>query len=83
LFTYLWCSTRFRSLIISYIYINDLPLASDLSIELYADDAVLSMSDICIEKSTSNINDELKKIDYWMGINKLSINYTKTKYMFI
>jgi len=65
------------------IYINDLPLASDLSIKLFADDEVLLMSDICIEKLTSDINDELKKIDYWMGINKLFINYTKTKCMFI
>jgi len=36
------------------------------------------MSDICIEKLTSNINDELKKIDYWMGkkqaIHKLHKN---------
>jgi len=65
------------------MYINDLPLASDLSIKVFADDAVLSMSHICIEKLASNINDELKKIDYWMGIKQLSINYTKTKYIII
>jgi len=53
-----------------------------LSIKLFADDAVLSMSDFCIEKLTRNINDELKKIDYWMGINKLSINYTQKKQIY-
>jgi len=81
--TNLWCSTKiyFRSTIISYV--NGLPLVSNLSIKLFADDTVLSMSNSCINKLMHNINNELTKIDYWMRINKLSINYSKTKCMII
>jgi len=62
------------------IYVNDLPLASNLSIKLFADDTVLSMSNSCINKFMSNINNELTKIDYWMRINKLSITILRPNY---
>jgi len=36
-----------------------------------------------MENLNHNINEELTKINYWMKINKLSFNYTKTKFMII
>jgi len=55
------------------IYVNDLPLASNLVTKLFADDTVLTMSDSRIDKLMCKINNEWTKIDYWMRINKLSI----------
>jgi len=41
------------------------------------------MSDSHIDKLLCKVNNELTKIEYWMRINKLSINYIKTKFMII
>jgi len=41
------------------------------------------MSDFRIDKLICKINNELTKIDHWMRINKLSINYIKIKFMII
>ena len=60
------------------IYINDLPLASDLNTKLFADDAVLTLSDKCFKTLNTSVNCELRKIDDWKKINKLTINYDKT-----
>jgi len=56
------------------IYINDLAQASQLT-KLFADDTVLTLSDVNIKQF--NMNKELMKINHWMKINKLSLNYTK------
>ena len=75
------------------IYINDLPQASKaLHAILFADDTNLqgtmnifytfapkSKDDFTILSNI--INTELKKINEWLEINKLSINVDKTKYM--
>ena len=65
------------------IYINDLPLASNLNTKLFADDAVLTLSNKCLTTLNTSVNCELGKIDDWMKINKLTINYDKTKFMII
>ena len=61
------------------IYVNDLPMASNLDTKLFADDTVLTMLHQCLTTLRHDINEELRKIDNWMKINKLSINYAKTK----
>jgi len=63
------------------IYINDLPQASQLTVKLFADDTALTLSDVCIKQLNCNTNKhkELMKINHWMNINKLSLNYTKTQ----
>ena len=68
------------------IYINDFPLSSKrFHFIMYADDTTLSSTiDSFNEDSnksiTSEINNELSKINKWLKINKLSLNKSKTKY---
>ena len=63
------------------IYINDLPMVSDVfNMLTYADDTTLYCN---IDQNVSDevINNELSKVSQWLAANKLSINVTKTKYM--
>ena len=63
------------------IYINDLPLVSQIfDMLIYADDTTL----ICnLDQNLDEqvLNSELNKINEWMSSNKLSLNVKKTKYM--
>ena len=67
------------------VYINDLPNASDFfNFVLFADDSTLSSSlppsiDPCTH--SDRINCELIKIYNWLTANKISINFSKTKYV--
>ena len=65
------------------LYINDLPYASSLVTKLYADDTCLIFSAKTVDELQIVINSEVNKIQNWMSSNKLSINYSKTKYMLI
>ena len=65
------------------LYINDLPLASCLHAKLFADDTCLIFSAPTLDQFQIVINREMKKIDLWMASNKLSLNYSKTKYILI
>lgn len=63
------------------IYINDLPLVSDLfNMLMYADDTTLYCN---INQETSDvvINSELEKVTTWLSSNKLSLNIKKSKFM--
>ena len=63
------------------IYINDLPMISDVfNMLMYADDTTLYCN---IDQTVSEevINNELSNVGQWLVANKLSINVTKTKYM--
>ena len=63
------------------IYINELPMVSDVFNRwMYADDTTLYCN---IDQNVSEevINNELSKVSQWLVANKLSINVTKTKYM--
>ena len=63
-----------------FIYINDLPHASDMfSILMYADDTTLSCNfdNVC---SKNKVNSELDNIFDWLCYNKLSLNVSKTKF---
>ncbi|CAB3995413.1 Hypothetical predicted protein, partial [Paramuricea clavata] len=66
------------------IYINDLPnneLVSDGS--LFADDTNLTFADSNPDKLISVLNDDLKTLQNWLNLNKLSLNAIKTKCMFM
>ena len=63
------------------IYVNNMPKASKFKTKLFADDTVLTLSDICEKRLNKQINIEIDKIDRWMKLNTLSLNYTKTKFM--
>ena len=63
------------------IYINDLPLVSNVfDMLMYADDTNLYCN-INQDIGKEVINAELLKLWEWLGANKLSLNIAKTKYM--
>ena len=47
---------------------------------LFADDACLSYQHSDPAYVNKVINEELRKVDVWLGANKLLINYYKTKF---
>jgi len=63
------------------LYINDLPLASEFSATLYADDTYLALSVKCLTQLEVKVNDQLQCISVWLQKNKLSLNYFKTTYL--
>ena len=63
------------------LYINDLPNVSLFDVRLFADDACLLLDNKYPNLLELNINNELIKINNWMKVNKLSINYKKTNFM--
>ena len=67
------------------IYINDLPIASDLfNFITYADDTTLTSTLDVFNRPgdlNNNINEELNKICDWLNVNKLALNVDKTKAM--
>ena len=65
------------------IYINDLPLASNSTIHLFADDTNLTLSHSNVSTLQQNINDELVNVSNWFKVNKLSINFNKTEFMVV
>ena len=69
------------------IYINDLPIASDLfNFITYADDTTLTSTlDIFNRPGdlNNNINEEINKICDWLNVNKLALNVDKTKAMIL
>ena len=63
------------------IYINDLPLVSNVfDMLMYADDTTLYCN-INQDIGEEVINAELLKLWEWLGANKLSLNISKTKCM--
>ena len=63
------------------IYINDLPLVSNVfDMLMYADDTTLYCN-IKQDIGEEVINAELLKLWEWLSANKLSLNIAKTKYM--
>ena len=62
------------------LYINDLPLALKFKSILFADDANLHISYQSLKTLQLRVNNEIKKVDYWMLMNKLTLNYFECKY---
>ena len=65
------------------IYVNDLPGVSKLITKLFADDTCLFSSADSENELQYFVNQELKNIEHWMASNKLTINYSKTKFMLV
>ena len=63
------------------LYINDLPLASEFDTTLYADDTALMLSDRDLNSLKYKVNNELNKVNFWLRMHKLSLNYSKTNYI--
>ena len=65
------------------IYINDIVHASSkFSFVIYADDTILLISDKSLNTLHLNLNSELQHISQWMKSNKLTLNVTKTNYIY-
>ena len=60
---------------------NDLPLFTKFSVTLYAKYTYLMLSDYYLGSLEKNVNVKLAKIDYWMRVDKISLNYSKTNDM--
>ena len=65
------------------VYINDLPLASNSTIHLFADDTNLTLSHSNVSTLQQNINNELVNVSNWFKVNKLSFNFNKTEFMVV
>ena len=65
------------------LYINDLPSSTTFHTRPNADDTALFMFDKTLCTLNKRVNDELFNIDNWLKSNKLTTNYTKTKFMII
>ena len=63
------------------LYINDLPLASEFSTTLFADDTYLTLSHNNLFELEKKVNIQMHHINNWMYQNKLSLNYSKTTYL--
>ena len=65
------------------LYVNDLPLATNFDVKLFADDTNLTMSNYNVKDLQKNVNNEIENIIDWMRSNKLSLNFTKTEFLLI
>ena len=64
------------------IFINDLPLISKIAnFILFADDAVLTISNKSLSVAATIMNTILKEINLWCIENKLTLNTKKTEYV--
>jgi len=63
------------------IYINDLPLATSFSTNLFADDTSFLKSSPHIETLVIDANFELKKAAAWFQANRLTLIVSKTKFI--
>ena len=53
------------------MYINDLPLASDFGVTIFANDNFLLLADSNLNNLENQLNHQLHKIDYWLRKKKL------------
>ena len=63
------------------IYINDITKATNYKIRLFADDSCISIEHNNPIILQNIVNTELEKINNWLEINKLFLNYKKTTYL--
>ena len=63
------------------LFINDMPLCSNLFSILYADDTTCLSKGRDINTVGSHVNSELQKVSTWLKANQLAINVKKTKIM--
>jgi hypothetical protein len=63
------------------LYINDLPMCSDLMSILFADDTTLSAAGDDLSNLADFVNTEFQKVCEFFRSNKLSLHPDKTKFM--
>ena len=64
------------------VYINDLPNISEgLNFYLFADDTNIYYEAETVKILEAVINRELRKLDTWLIVNRLSLNIAKTKFL--
>ena len=68
-------------LLLFLVYINDNISSTEVNMKLFADDACLSYQHSYFACVNSVINKELRNFDVWLHVNKLFINYYKTKFL--
>ena len=71
--------------LIFILYVNDIftTLNVDSSAFMYADDTLILSKSDNVEDVTAKAKSAMGKIMTWCEMNKLSINYKKTKYMIV
>ena len=73
-------TSHFSTLLL--IFVNDFPNASAyFSFRLYADDTSLTVSGNDLDKLLREINNHLNDVFHWLCCNKLTLNFSKTKYV--
>ena len=65
------------------LYVNDLHNASKFKITLFADNANLHLFRQQPQFLQKLADEEIKIIDNWMKMSKLTLNYDKCKYMMV
>ena len=64
------------------IYINDLPnISNKLHFFLFADDTNIYFESDNLLKVEKIVNEELKKLNLWLNLNRLSLNVSKTNFI--
>ena len=71
-----------RGPLLFLLFINDLPNATEFLTLLFADDTTFQMSGLDLNTLFTNANLELEKASTWFRANKLTLNVSKTKFMF-
>ena len=59
------------------IFVNNLPNVSKFDTTLFADDTNFYLSHHNINILQSQVEEEIKKINYWINSNQFTINYKK------
>ena len=70
-------------LLIFLIFVNDLPNVSKFDTTFFVDDTNFHLSRHNINILQSRVAEEIKKIEYWVNSNQLTINYKKSCYITI
>ena len=66
------------------IYINDLPCAlQSTKVTMYADNTNISYSSKSVAEINEAVNSDLKRLQIWLGGNKISLNFAKTQSMIL
>ena len=64
------------------LHINDLPNISNvLDFYLFADDTNIYYGDVSLISLEKKVNNELKKLNLWLNVNRLSLNIAKTNFV--
>ena len=78
------CLSFYLGQLLFLLYINDLALEINKSLlDFFADDTTLTVTGTFVEKIAEDLNHDIELIRTWCKKNKMSINISKTKAMFL